>query len=144
MRAEPGRADSLTLAEIVARLGGRVAGNPACTVSQVGSLERATADQITFLSGPRHKAKLAATPLGQPRHQRQRSARAYQIANKLSATFRQGLLLYEIRRALFKPQRPHIGEPIPASEVDKWPGNPRGFLAWLRDHTLSLGTTKPD
>ena len=57
----------------------------------------------------------------------------------LSATLRQGLLLYEIRKALFKPQRPHIGAPISPDELKKWDGNPRGFLAWLRDHTLSLG-----
>lgn len=67
------------------------------------------------------------------------NSRAFQIANKLGDTPRQGLLLYEIKRALFKPQRPHIGHPIPASELDKWPGNPRGFLAWLREHTLNLG-----
>jgi hypothetical protein len=48
-------------------------------------------------------------------------------------------LLYEIRRALFKPQRPHVGMPISADELEKWKGNPRGFLAWLREHTLSLG-----
>ncbi len=67
------------------------------------------------------------------------NSRAFQIANKLGDTPRQGLLLYEIKRALFKPQRPHIGVPLSASELDKWPGNPRGFLAWLREHTLSLG-----
>ncbi|MFD1808191.1 hypothetical protein ACFSHQ_08700 [Gemmobacter lanyuensis] len=67
------------------------------------------------------------------------NSRAFLIANKLSDTLRQGLLLYEIKRALFKPQRPYIGQPIPASELDKWEGNPRGFLAWLREHTLSLG-----
>lgn len=66
------------------------------------------------------------------------NSRAFQIANQLGDTLRQGLLLYEIKRALFKPQRPWIGEPIPAAELEKWPGNPRGFLAWLRDHTLSL------
>lgn len=66
------------------------------------------------------------------------NSRLYQIANKVSATLRQGLLLYEIRRALFKPQRPIVGEPIPASVLKDWDGNPRGFLAWLRDHTLSL------
>jgi hypothetical protein len=32
-----------------------------------------------------------------------------------------------------------IGAPIPAEELKKWEGNPRGFLAWLREHTLSLG-----
>ena len=86
-----------------------------------------------------HKMIRASGATIVPIHFTGQNSRYYQIANKLSATVRQGLLLYEIRRALFKPQRPHIGEPIPASELDKWPGNPRGFLAWLRDHTLSLG-----
>ena len=67
------------------------------------------------------------------------NSRLFLIANKLSDTLRQGLLLYEIKRALFKPQRPHIGHPIPPSELDNWEGNPRGFLAWLREHTLALG-----
>ena len=67
------------------------------------------------------------------------NSRLYMIANKLSATFRQGLLLHEIRRALNKPQRPYVGAPIQASVLKDWEGNPRGFLAWLREHTLSLG-----
>lgn len=67
------------------------------------------------------------------------NSRAFLIANKVSDTVRQGLLLHEIKRALFKPQRPFIGEPIPASELGNWEGNPRGFLAWLRQHTLDLG-----
>lgn len=74
-----------------------------------------------------------------PIHFTGQNSRSFQIANHLSSTVRQGLLLYEIKRALFKPQRPHIGEPIPATELNKWEGNPRGFLAWLRDHTLALG-----
>lgn len=74
-----------------------------------------------------------------PIHFTGQNTRLYMIANKLSATLRQGLLLYEIRKALFKPQRPHIGAPISPDELKKWDGNPRGFLAWLRDHTLSLG-----
>ena len=77
-----------------------------------------------------------------PIHFTGQNSRYYQIAALLGATLRQGLLLYEIKRALFKPQRPHIGAPIPASELDKWPGNPRGFLAWLREHTLALGGPK--
>lgn len=68
------------------------------------------------------------------------NSRWFQIANQLSDTLRQGLLLYEIRRALNKPQRPHVGEPIPASVLKDWEGNPRGFLAWLREETLRLGT----
>ena len=66
------------------------------------------------------------------------NSRIYQIANLVSATLRQGLLLYEIKRSLFKPQRPVIGEPISASVLNGWEGNPRGFLAWLRQHTLDL------
>lgn len=67
------------------------------------------------------------------------NSRAFLIANKISDTIRQGLLLYEIKRCLFKPTRPVIGAPIPAEELKKWEGNPRGFLAWLREHTLALG-----
>ena len=89
-----------------------------------------------------HKMIRASGATIVPFHFTGQNSRYYQIANKLGATLRQGLLLYEIKRALFKPQRPYIGEPIPASELDKWPGNPRGFLAWLREHTLSLGPSK--
>ena len=85
-----------------------------------------------------HKMIRASGATILPIHFTGQNSRAYQIANKLGATPRQGLLLYEIKRALFKPQRPIIGTPIPASELDKWDGNPRGFLAWLRDHTLAL------
>lgn len=67
------------------------------------------------------------------------NSRAFLIANKVSDTIRQGLLLYEIKRSLFKPQRPVIGHPIPAEELKNWEGNPRGFLAWLRERTLALG-----
>src|SRR2546426_959416 len=51
----------LTLGEIASRLGGRVAGDPRTPISQVGSLERAGAGQITFVSSPRYKTKLATT-----------------------------------------------------------------------------------
>ena len=74
-----------------------------------------------------------------PIHFTGRNSRTYQIANRISATLRQGLLLYEIKRALFKPQRPVIGEPLSADILNDWEGNPRGFLAWLRQHTLNLG-----
>src|SRR5688572_23226424 len=51
----------LTLGEIVARLGGRVAGEPQTLIRQVGSLEHAAAGEITFLAQPRHRDKLAAS-----------------------------------------------------------------------------------
>ena len=53
-----------TLAEIASRLGGRVVGNPDALIRQVGSLEHAGPDQITFFSHLRHKGKLAATRAG--------------------------------------------------------------------------------
>jgi UDP-3-O-[3-hydroxymyristoyl] glucosamine N-acyltransferase len=53
-----------TLAEIASRLGGRVIGNSDLLIRQVGSLEHAGADQITFFSNFRHKAKLSATRAG--------------------------------------------------------------------------------
>jgi UDP-3-O-[3-hydroxymyristoyl] glucosamine N-acyltransferase len=52
---------ALTLAEIAARLGGRVAGDPCTAVRQVASLDSAAAGDISFLSDPRHRPKLAAT-----------------------------------------------------------------------------------
>jgi len=66
------------------------------------------------------------------------NTRAYQIANQLSATLRQGLLLYEIKSSLNKPQAPIIGHPVGPEESRKWASNPRGYLAWLRETTLSL------
>ncbi len=54
----------VTLAQIVSHLGGRIVGDPQTLIRQVGSLERAGADQITFLSNPRYKSKLALTRAG--------------------------------------------------------------------------------
>ncbi len=65
------------------------------------------------------------------------NSRAYQIANQISATLRQSLLLFEVKHALNKPQAPIVGEPIPDEEIKEWQGNPRGFMAWLRERTLS-------
>ncbi|HEX9856863.1 MAG TPA: lysophospholipid acyltransferase family protein [Paracoccaceae bacterium] len=73
-----------------------------------------------------------------PIHFPGQNTRLYHIADKLSATLRQGLLLHEIKAALNKPQRPVIGAPILPGDMAQWAGNPRGFLAWLREHTLNL------
>lgn len=66
------------------------------------------------------------------------NSRWYQIANQISATLRQGLLLHEAVHSLNKPQRPIVGEPIPQEDIDAGKGNPRAFMARLREHTLSL------
>jgi putative hemolysin len=67
------------------------------------------------------------------------NSRWYQIANCVSATLRQGLLLYEVVHALDKSQAPVVGHPIGRSEISEWSSNPRGFVAWLREQTLALG-----
>jgi putative hemolysin len=66
------------------------------------------------------------------------NSRLYQIANKLSATMRQGLLLHEAVHSLGKPQTPVVGAPIGPEELKEWSSNPRGLVAWLRETTLAL------
>ena len=68
------------------------------------------------------------------------NSRLYQIANQISATLRQGLLLYEIAHAFNKPQSPVIGHVISRDKISKWSDNPRGFMPWLREETLRLRT----
>lgn len=67
------------------------------------------------------------------------NSRAYQIANQLSATFRQGLLIHEVIHACGKPQAPIVGEPIPADTIKAFAGRSRDFVASLRDTTMNLG-----
>ena len=67
-----------------------------------------------------------------------RNSRTYLIANLVSATIRQGLLLHEVVHSLKKPQAPIVGPSILPDEMDEWSKNPRGFMAWLRDKTLAL------
>lgn len=66
------------------------------------------------------------------------NSRAYLIANKLSATLRQGLLIHEVVHARHKPQAPIVGSVIGRDEIESWSTNSRGFMAWLREKTLSL------
>jgi len=54
----------LTLSEIAAQLGGRVVGDSKTQVRQIGSLDRATAEQISFVAQRRHVPKLAHTRAG--------------------------------------------------------------------------------
>lgn len=66
------------------------------------------------------------------------NSRSYQIANKISPILRQGLLLHEIVRSCNKPQAPVVGPEINAEQMAVLETNPRGFMAWLREHTLAL------
>lgn len=67
------------------------------------------------------------------------NSRAYQIANRLSPTLRQALLLHEVVHAMDKPQGPIVGAPIPPEEMKPHMAEPRAFMAWLRERTLALG-----
>jgi putative hemolysin len=66
------------------------------------------------------------------------NSRAYQIANKISPMLRQGLLLHEIVHACDKPQGPIVGDPLTQAELAEFQDDPRGFMAWLRNHTINL------
>ncbi len=67
------------------------------------------------------------------------NSRAYLVADHISPVLRQGLLLHEVVHALNKPQHPVVGDPLLPEDLKKWASNPRGFMEWLRAHTLSLG-----
>lgn len=66
------------------------------------------------------------------------NSRAYQIANRISPTLRQGLLLYEIVHALNNSQAPVVGATIHRAEMAERLRDPRAFAAWLRAHVLAL------
>ena len=66
------------------------------------------------------------------------NSRLYHIANRFSATLRQGLLIHEVRKALNRPQAPVVGESISPQEIKIRSHRPRRFLLWLRLKTLAL------
>ncbi|MEO0894713.1 MAG: lysophospholipid acyltransferase family protein [Pseudomonadota bacterium] len=67
------------------------------------------------------------------------NSRAYQMANRISATLRQGLLLHEVVNSCNRPQKPVVGPPLTDEQMALLHTDPRGFMAWLREHTLALG-----
>ena len=66
------------------------------------------------------------------------NSRWYQMANQISATLRQSLLIHEIVSACGKPQKPIIGEPFDEAELQQRLQNPRECMAWMREQTLNL------
>lgn len=69
------------------------------------------------------------------------NSRAYQIANQVSPTIRQGLLIHEVMHACGKPQKPVVGAPVSPEDVSAFDGTQREFVAWLREKCLSLADT---
>jgi putative hemolysin len=80
------------------------------------------------------KSGARVVPIFYPGH----NSRWYMIANRLSAILRQGLLLHEIVRSCHKPMAPVVGAPLTDEQMGKLEKDPRGFMAWLREHTLAL------
>ncbi len=66
------------------------------------------------------------------------NSRWYQMANQISATLRQSLLIHEIVNACGKPQKPIVGEPFDDAEVTERLQDPRACMAWMRAETLNL------
>jgi len=67
------------------------------------------------------------------------NSRWFQIANRISDTCRQSLLMYEIKHAFNKEQSPIIGKPIRRDVLDKYKTDPESLMAFLRTETLKLG-----
>lgn len=66
------------------------------------------------------------------------NSRWFQIANRISDTCRQSLLMYEIKHAFHKPQTPIVGMPIERDVLDRYKTDPEGLMAFLRAETLKL------
>ena len=79
------------------------------------------------------RSKAAVVPVYFPGQ----NSRMYQVANRVSATLRQGLLLHEVLHALDRPQNPVIRRAIPVAEWTAHAKRPTDFMAWLRDRTLN-------
>ncbi len=66
------------------------------------------------------------------------NSRAYHIANRMSATLRQAMLLHEVVHVCNKPHGPVIGDPLTEAQMARLKTDPRGWISWAREHTLSL------
>ena len=66
------------------------------------------------------------------------NSRAYQMANILSPTVRQGLLIREVVKARGHPQAPVVGQPISPDGIKAMAKGGRELVAKLRDITIGL------
>lgn len=66
------------------------------------------------------------------------NSRWYQMANQVSATLRQSLLIHEIVNACGRPQKPIVGHPFDPEEVKERLSDQRACMAWMREQTLGL------
>lgn len=73
-----------------------------------------------------------------PIHFRGKNSRAYHVANRLSPTLRQAMLLHEVVHVCNRRHDPVIGAALTEAQMEPLAKDPRGFISWLRGHTLSL------
>ena len=66
------------------------------------------------------------------------NSRAYQIANKLSVTLRQALLLHEIKVAMHKDQKVVVGELIEPEVLQSFEKDGPGLMKFLKQKTYDL------
>ncbi|MEL7181344.1 MAG: lysophospholipid acyltransferase family protein [Pseudomonadota bacterium] len=66
------------------------------------------------------------------------NSRWYQMANQISPTLRQSLLIHEVVNACGKPQKPVIGHPFDETEVKERLKDQRACMDWMREETLKL------
>lgn len=66
------------------------------------------------------------------------NSRWYHVANRISATLRQGLLIHEIANQKNTPQAPTVGKAITPDDYEDWKKDPRGFVSHLRELTMGL------
>ena len=66
------------------------------------------------------------------------NSRAYQIANKLSVTLRQSLLLHEIKHAMHKDQAVVVGDLISPEDLKSFEKDGPGLMKFLKQKTYDL------
>lgn len=66
------------------------------------------------------------------------NSRAYQIADKLSVTLRQALLLHEIKAAMHKDQKVVVGELIEPEALQSYEKDGPGLMKFLKQKTYDL------
>ena len=66
------------------------------------------------------------------------NSRLFQLASHVHSTLRLALLIKEFRARINEPVRIVVGEPIPASRLEKYKGDPKGMMEYLRRCTYEL------
>ncbi|MFV1876450.1 lysophospholipid acyltransferase family protein [Nioella sp.] len=69
------------------------------------------------------------------------TSRLFQLASHLHNTLRMGLLIKEFKKRVNTPVRVVIGEPIPRAELDRFAGDTRAMMDFLRQSTYELSPT---